>query len=91
MALEAPTASVNGPPGAVATVVGWVVIAGAVLVTTAALDVVLPLVTGQTWLQVPETLLVEFVGEPAFGVGGKDIILQDFDGMAIGGPHQDPV
>ena len=25
--------------------------------------------------QVPETCLIEFVGEPRFGVGGKDIIL----------------
>ena len=48
---------------------------GALAIGLGAGDVVLPLVTGQTWLQVPETLLVEFVGEPAFGVGGKDIIL----------------
>ena len=40
----AATASVTGAPGAVATVDGWLVIAGAVLVSTAALDVVLPLV-----------------------------------------------
>ena len=48
---------------------------GALAIGLGAGDVVLPLVTGQTWLQVPETLLIEFVGEPAFGVGGKDIIL----------------
>lgn len=48
---------------------------GSLAIGLGAGDVVLPLVTGQTWLQVPETLLIEFVGEPAFGVGGKDIIL----------------
>ena len=48
---------------------------GALAIGLGAGDVVLPLVTGQTWLSVPETLLIEFVGEPRFGVGGKDIIL----------------
>jgi homoaconitate hydratase len=48
---------------------------GALAIGLGAGDVVLPLVTGQTWLQVPETLLIEFVGEPAFGISGKDIIL----------------
>ena len=40
-----------------------------------AADVTVPLVTGQTWFQVPQTLLIEFVGAPRFGVGGKDVIL----------------
>lgn len=38
-------------------------------------DVVLPLVTGQTWFRVPEVVFIEFQGQPAFGIGGKDIIL----------------
>lgn len=38
-------------------------------------DVVMPLVTGQTWFKVPEVVFIEFVGEPAFGIGGKDAIL----------------
>lgn len=38
-------------------------------------DVVMPLVTGQTWFKVPEVAYIEFVGEPAFGIGGKDVIL----------------
>ncbi|TMW65540.1 hypothetical protein Poli38472_008182 [Pythium oligandrum] len=38
-------------------------------------DVVMPLVTGQTWFKVPEVVYIEFVGEPAFGIGGKDVIL----------------
>lgn len=49
---------------------------GALAIGLGAGDVVLPLVTGQTWLSVPEVLLIEFVGQPKFGVGGKDIILQ---------------
>ena len=48
---------------------------GALAIGLGAGDVVLPLVTGQTWLRVPETLLIDFIGEPSFGVGGKDIIL----------------
>lgn len=38
-------------------------------------DVVMPLVTGQTWFKVPEVAYIEFVGAPAFGIGGKDVIL----------------
>jgi homoaconitate hydratase len=38
-------------------------------------DVVMPLVTGQTWFKVPEVAYIEFTGEPAFGIGGKDVIL----------------
>ncbi|KAL7997826.1 putative hydrolyase LeuD/HacB/DmdB, 2-methylisocitrate dehydratase AcnD, Fe/S-dependent [Plasmopara halstedii] len=38
-------------------------------------DVVMPLVTGQTWFKVPEVCFIEFVGAPGFGIGGKDVIL----------------
>lgn len=38
-------------------------------------DVVMPLVTGQTWFKVPEVCFIEFIGAPRFGIGGKDIIL----------------
>ena len=48
---------------------------GALAIGLGAGDVTLPLVTGHTWIQVPEVCLIEFVGEPRFGVGGKDIIL----------------
>lgn len=40
-----------------------------------AADVLLPLVTGETWFRVPETVNIRFVGEPPFGIGGKDVIL----------------
>ncbi|RKP40268.1 putative aconitate hydratase [Dimargaris cristalligena] len=48
---------------------------GALAVGLGAADVVMPLVTGETWFKVPETVNIRFVGKPRFGVGGKDIIL----------------
>jgi homoaconitase/3-isopropylmalate dehydratase large subunit len=38
-------------------------------------DVGMGLVTGETWLKIPETILITLIGEPLFGIGGKDIIL----------------
>ncbi|KAK4893994.1 hypothetical protein LTR27_007800 [Elasticomyces elasticus] len=38
-------------------------------------DVTLSLVTGQTWIKVPETVEIRFVNKPPPGLGGKDIIL----------------
>lgn len=38
-------------------------------------DVVMPLITGQTWFTVPETVSIRFVGRPPLGIGGKDTIL----------------
>ncbi|KAH8692803.1 mitochondrial putative aconitase [Talaromyces proteolyticus] len=40
-----------------------------------ATDVIMPLVTGQTWFTVPETVHLRLINEPPFGVGGKDTIL----------------
>ncbi|CAG8534300.1 6672_t:CDS:2 [Cetraspora pellucida] len=40
-----------------------------------AADVVMPMVTGETWFKVPETVEIRFVGKPPFGIGGKDAIL----------------
>ncbi|KAJ2722242.1 hypothetical protein GGI07_003449 [Coemansia sp. Benny D115] len=48
---------------------------GALSIGMGAADVVMPLVTGETWLQVPETVEIRFINEPPFGIGGKDIIL----------------
>ena len=48
---------------------------GALAIGLGAGDVTLPLVTGHTWLQVPEVCRIDFVGRPRFGVGGKDVIL----------------
>ncbi|CAK4071814.1 unnamed protein product [Aphanomyces euteiches] len=38
-------------------------------------DVVMPLVTGQTWFKVPPVVYIELVGRPPLGIGGKDVIL----------------
>ncbi|KAJ3065980.1 hypothetical protein HK102_007766, partial [Quaeritorhiza haematococci] len=40
-----------------------------------AADVVMPLVTGETWFKCPETVRIHFTGKPRFGIGGKDVIL----------------
>jgi aconitate hydratase/homoaconitate hydratase len=39
-------------------------------------DVTAAMVLGETWLEVPEAIAVEYEGEPGFGIGGKDIILR---------------
>ena len=33
------------------------------------------LALGETWFKVPESILIEFTGKPAFGMSGKDVIL----------------
>ena len=38
-------------------------------------DVILPLVTGETWFKVPETVNIRLVNRPKPGIGGKDVIL----------------
>jgi homoaconitase/3-isopropylmalate dehydratase large subunit len=38
-------------------------------------DVTLPLVSGETWIKVPETVEIRFINKPKPGLGGKDIIL----------------
>ena len=44
---------------------------GALAIGLGSTDVVLPLVTGQSWLQIPETINIVFKGEPQFCIGGK--------------------
>jgi hypothetical protein len=38
-------------------------------------DVMMALSLGETWLKIPDSIYIEFVGEPSFGVSGKDVIL----------------
>ena len=38
-------------------------------------DVTLPLITGETWFKIPESVNIRLVGEPKPGIGGKDVIL----------------
>ena len=40
-----------------------------------AADVVMPMVTGQTWFRVPEVCRINFIGKLPYGAGGKDVIL----------------
>jgi aconitate hydratase/homoaconitate hydratase len=39
-------------------------------------DVAAAMVLGQSWIEVPEAIAVEYEGVPPFGIGGKDIILK---------------
>jgi homoaconitase/3-isopropylmalate dehydratase large subunit len=49
---------------------------GAVAIGLGGADVTTAMVLGQTWLEVPEAIAVEYTGAPDFGIGGKDIILR---------------
>jgi 3-isopropylmalate dehydratase small subunit len=49
---------------------------GAFAIGLGGADVTAALVLGQSWLEVPEAIAVEYEGEPAFGISGKDIILK---------------
>ena len=40
-----------------------------------AADVTMPVVTGQTFMQVPETVLINFKNNLPFGMTGKDVML----------------
>lgn len=48
---------------------------GCLAIGLGAADVTLPLVTGETWFKVPESVNVRLVGSPKPGIGGKDVIL----------------
>jgi homoaconitase/3-isopropylmalate dehydratase large subunit len=38
-------------------------------------DVTVPLITGETWFKVPESVNIRLIGKPSPGIGGKDTIL----------------
>ena len=38
-------------------------------------DVTLPLVAGETWIKIPESVQIRFINKPKPGLGGKDVIL----------------
>ena len=40
-----------------------------------AADVAMSLLTGISWFKIPECIEIQLVGKPAFGIGGKDVIL----------------
>jgi 3-isopropylmalate dehydratase small subunit len=49
---------------------------GAFAIGLGGADVTAAMVLGETWLEVPEAIAVEYEGTPGFGIGGKDIILR---------------
>jgi 3-isopropylmalate dehydratase small subunit len=49
---------------------------GAFAVGLGGADVTAAMVLGQTWIEVPEAIAVEYEGELPFGLGGKDVILK---------------
>ncbi|GAQ11764.1 putative aconitate hydratase [Aspergillus lentulus] len=48
---------------------------GCMAIGLGAADVTLPLVTGETWFKVPESINIRLLGVPKPGIGGKDVIL----------------
>lgn len=38
-------------------------------------DVTMPLITGETWFHIPESVSIRLEGKPGPGIGGKDVIL----------------
>jgi len=49
---------------------------GAFAIGLGGADVTAAMVLGQSWIEVPEAIAVDYEGTPEFGVGGKDIILE---------------
>src|SRR5689334_1988534 len=49
---------------------------GAIAIGLGGADITAAMVLGQTWLEAPEAIAVEYEGELAFGIGGKDVILK---------------
>jgi len=39
-------------------------------------DITAAMVLGESWIEVPEAIAVDYLGELAFGIGGKDVILE---------------
>ena len=48
---------------------------GCLSIGLGAADVTMALSTGETWFKIPESILITFIGTPAFGMSGKDVIL----------------
>ncbi|HLZ24761.1 MAG TPA: aconitase family protein [Ktedonobacterales bacterium] len=49
---------------------------GALAIGLGGADVTTAMVLGQTWIEVPEAIAIEYQGDPQFGIGGKDIVLR---------------
>ncbi len=49
---------------------------GAFAIGLGGADVAVAMTLGETWLEVPDAIAVDYEGAPPFGIGGKDIILR---------------
>ncbi len=49
---------------------------GAFAIGLGGADITAAMVLGQTWIEVPEAIAVDYEGATPFGIGGKDIILE---------------
>ncbi|MAE70805.1 MAG: 3-isopropylmalate dehydratase [Gemmatimonadetes bacterium] len=49
---------------------------GAFAIGLGGADIAAAMVLGESWIEVPEAIAVEFAGEPPFGISGKEIILR---------------
>ncbi len=49
---------------------------GAVAIGLGGADIVVAMVLGSSWIQVPEAIKIEYTGALPFGLGGKDVILR---------------
>jgi homoaconitase/3-isopropylmalate dehydratase large subunit len=48
---------------------------GALAIGLGVADVTMPLITGETWFRIPQSVNIQFINAPGPGIGGKDTIL----------------
>lgn len=48
---------------------------GCLSIGLGAADVMMGLALGQTWFKIPESISINFIGQPRLGIAGKDVIL----------------
>src|SRR5690606_4150378 len=49
---------------------------GAFAIGLGGADITAAMVLGESWIEVPDAIAVDYVGELPFGIGGKDVILE---------------